>query len=195
MDHPIRLDVNDDLQRSRLTVFFRVLLVIPHLLVLALWGIAAWIAVIINWFATLFAGKSPDGIHNFLAGFLRYATQVSAYYHLVANPYPAFLGGDYPVDLEIAPPERQNRWTVFFRGILAIPAYLLMYVLNSVLSLVTIFAWFACLVLGRMPEGLRNLAAYVVKYQAQTFGYYMLLTQRYPSLSFGGTEASPATTS
>jgi hypothetical protein len=194
MDHPIRLVVNDDLQRSRLTVFFRLLLVIPHVLVVLLWAIAASFAVIINWFATLFSGRSPEGIHGFLAGFLRYSTQVSAYYHLLANPFPPFLGGDYPIDLEIAPPEQQNRLTVFFRGILVIPAYILWYVLNSVLSVITFFAWFVCLVLGRMPEGLRNLGAYVVKYQAQTLGYWMLLTPHYPSLSFGGTEASAATT-
>ena len=37
---PIRLIVTDDLQRSRLTVFFRLLLALPHLFWLYLWGIA-----------------------------------------------------------------------------------------------------------------------------------------------------------
>ena len=39
--HPIGLIVTDDLRRSRLTVFFRLLLVIPHLIWLTLWGIVA----------------------------------------------------------------------------------------------------------------------------------------------------------
>ena len=47
--HPIHLVVTDDLQRSRLTVFFRLLLVIPHLIWLALWGIAVCFAVIVAW--------------------------------------------------------------------------------------------------------------------------------------------------
>src|SRR6266545_2146212 len=121
-DHPIRLVVNDDLRRSRLTVFFRALLVIPHYIVLVLWAIAAYVVLLINWFATLFAGKSPDGLHNFLANFLRYATRVAAYYSLLADPYPPFgAAGTYVVDLEVDPPQPQSRLVTFFRAILVIP--------------------------------------------------------------------------
>ena len=40
--HPIQLHVGDDLSRRRLTVSFRALLVLPHLLWVALWGIVAF---------------------------------------------------------------------------------------------------------------------------------------------------------
>ncbi|HEV3228587.1 MAG TPA: DUF4389 domain-containing protein, partial [Solirubrobacteraceae bacterium] len=59
--HPIRLIVTDDLRRSRLTVFFRLLLAIPHFIWLALWTVAALVAAVANWFATLFSGRSPGG--------------------------------------------------------------------------------------------------------------------------------------
>ena len=36
--HPIRLAVYDDLKRSRLTVFFRLLLLIPHFVWQYVWG-------------------------------------------------------------------------------------------------------------------------------------------------------------
>jgi Domain of unknown function (DUF4389) len=39
--YPLRLTVADDLRRSRLTVFFRLLLALPHIAWLLLWGIAA----------------------------------------------------------------------------------------------------------------------------------------------------------
>ena len=68
--HPVRLRVTDDLRRTRLTVFFRLWLAIPHFLWEALLAIFAILAVIANWFATLFAGRSPDGLHSFLAGYL-----------------------------------------------------------------------------------------------------------------------------
>src|SRR5262245_54545749 len=132
MEHPIHLTVNDDLRRSRLTVFFRGLLVIPHIIVLAFWGIAVYVLAIVNWFVALITGHLPPGLHNFQATWVRYATQVSAYYGFVADPYPPFGGGEYPVDLQIAPPERQNRWTIFFRMIIAIPALLLSDVLAAV---------------------------------------------------------------
>src|SRR6185437_6516280 len=48
--HPIGLIVDDDLKRNRLTVFFRILLAIPQLVVIALWGIAVYVVVIIAWF-------------------------------------------------------------------------------------------------------------------------------------------------
>ena len=98
--------------------------------------------------------------------------------------------------MEIAPPEQQNRLTVFFRYLLAIPALILNYFLNAVFNIVAIFAWFACLALGRMPEGLRNFGVFVLRYQMQTIGYLMLLTPRYPSLNVGQTETegTPAAT-
>src|SRR5690606_24946810 len=42
-EHPVRATVADDLRRNRLTVFFRLLLALPHLVWLALWGIAAFV--------------------------------------------------------------------------------------------------------------------------------------------------------
>ena len=77
--HPIRLSVSDDLRRTRLTVFFRLILAIPHLIWLALWGIVVFFAVIVSWFATLFAGRTPDGLHDFIAQYLRYQTHIYGY--------------------------------------------------------------------------------------------------------------------
>jgi Domain of unknown function (DUF4389) len=185
--HPIRLVVNDDLQRNRLTVFFRLILAIPHFLWLTLWGVIAVLAWVVNWFATLIMGRSPEGLHNFLATYLRYATHVRAYTLLVADPFPHFTGklGTYPIDLEVDPPESQNRLTVFFRFILAIPALLLTYILSQLNQLLAIFSWFVALVMGRVPEGLRNFAALAIRIESQTYGYVMLLTGRYPSFNVG----------
>lgn len=126
-ERPIRLVVrDDDLHRSRLTGFFRLLLAIPHLVWLTLWGFAAFVVGFILWLAVLIEGKAPGNLHDFVAGYVRYATHVGAYVFLAANPYPGFRGAPgYPVDVEIDPPVRQSRWTGFFRLILALPALLL----------------------------------------------------------------------
>jgi hypothetical protein len=185
--HPIRLVVNDDLQRNRLTVFFRLILAIPLILWAILWSVIAMLAYIVNWFATLIMGRSPDGLHTFLATFLRYTTHVRAYLLLVADPYPPFTGkeGTYPIDLEIDPPQPQNRLTVFFRWILAIPVLLLTNILSNLSQLLAIFSWFIALVMGRVPEGLRNFAALAIRIETQTYGYLLLLTGRYPSFNVG----------
>lgn len=182
--HPIHLVVTDDLHRSRLTVFFRLLLVIPHLIWLALWGIAVWFAVIAAWFVGIFTGRIPDGLHGFIASYLRYLTHVYAYTVIAADPFPAFSGAaGYPIDVEIAPPVKQSRLTIFFRFFLFIPAYLVLAVLGYVAELVAIGAWFMGLFMGRVHGGLRDVLAYWLRYNAQALGYVCLLTQRYPSFS------------
>jgi Domain of unknown function (DUF4389) len=189
--HPIRLRITDDLRRTRLTVFFRLILAIPLLLWAAVLGIVAVLAIVANWFATLFAGKSPDGLHNFLANYLRFATQIAAYCFLIADPYPGFLFinmEEYPVDLEVAPPEVQNRWTVLFRIILAIPALLITSVLRNISSLLAIFSWVMGVLTARVPEGIRNFAAFALRYETQTYAYVALLTQKYPNFNVGVTE-------
>src|SRR5207237_6182197 len=123
-----RIVVTDDLRRSRLTVFFRLLLAIPHFIWLALFGIVAIVVAFVNWWATLFRGSSPAGLHDFLAGYVRYLTHLEAYLSLTANPFPAFYVGSrlgaYPIDVEIDPPAPQNRWKTGFRIFLFVPAAL-----------------------------------------------------------------------
>ncbi len=187
-DHPIRLRVTDDLQRNRLTVFFRLILAIPHIFWVLLWGVITLLAWIVNWFATLIMGRSPNGLHTFLAGYLRYFTHVRAYMFLLADPFPGFGGKEgYPIDLEVDPPEPQNRLTVFFRGILAIPALFVSNILNNLSQLLAIFAWFVALITGRVPEGLRNFGVLALRYETQTYAYVMLLTGKYPSFNVGVT--------
>jgi hypothetical protein len=181
--HPIGLIVTDDLKRSRLTVFFRLLLVIPHLVWLYLWGIVAAFVVCISWFAALFTGRVPAGLHSFNSGYLRYVTRVGAYLLLLANPFPPFSASQpYPVDARIDPAAKQSRVTVFFRFPLAIPALLLASVFRSVNTLVAVLGWFYALATGRMSEGMRNLSSWLLRYEVQTYGYLYLLTGRYPSL-------------
>jgi Domain of unknown function (DUF4389) len=179
--HPVRLGLTDDGQRSRLTVFFRLLLVLPHLVWLVLWSIAVFFASIVAWFAALALGRLPLAFHRFFAAYIRYVAHVIAFVSLVANPFPGFTGEPgYPLDIELDPPERQSRWTIGFRLLLAFPAFMVSAALTGALSLVAIFGWFVSLALGRMPIGLRNLGAYTIRYGAQLDAYSLLVTGRYP---------------
>jgi hypothetical protein len=182
-DHPVRLTSEDDLVRSRLTVFFRLLLAIPHFIWIALWSLAVVFVAIFNWFATLFQGRSPSWCHRFLSAYIRYSAHLAAYVSLTANPYPEFVGqpGSYLIDVQLPPePELQNRWKTGFRLILAFPALVVNSALNSAVGLVAFLAWFVGLIKGEMPEGLRNLGVFALRYNAQTYGYMALLTDRYP---------------
>ncbi|MDQ5819858.1 MAG: DUF4389 domain-containing protein [Actinomycetota bacterium] len=178
----VRMHVKDDLRRSRLTVFFRLLLTMPHFVWLTLWAIPATLAILVNWIATLITGRPPAVLHRFLSAYLRYQTHVYAYLFLLANPFPGFVGKPrkFPVDLEIVGPDRQNRWITGFRLILAIPAFVFSVGFAIVSWVVAFFAWWVAMVLGRVPVGLRNLGLYALRYSQQVNGYVYILTDRYP---------------
>ena len=184
--HPVRLVVRDDLQRSRLTVFFRLLLTFPHVVWIFLWSIGAFFAAVATWAAAVVSGRAPRALHRFLAAYVRYLTHVGAYLSLVANPFPGFTGERaYPVDVEIGEPQAQARWKTGLRLLLALPALAFASALamsaGSVATVCAVLGWFAALITGKMPAGLRDLAAYSIGYTAQSSAYLLLLTDRYPS--------------
>jgi hypothetical protein len=183
--HPIAIHLDGDLRRPRLIVAFRPLLVVPHLCWLALWAVPAAGAVVTAWVVALLTGRVPGPLHRFLASFLREAAHVSAFLHLVGRPYPGFLGreGSYPVDLTIAPPAGQRRLGILARVVLALPSLLLASAFAIVALVAAALGWFAALATGRMPEGLRDLGAAALRYEAQAAGYLLLLTARYPDAS------------
>jgi uncharacterized membrane protein YfbV (UPF0208 family) len=194
-EHPVRLVGDaDDLRFSRLTVFFRLPLALPHIVWLILWSIAALVAAIVNWFVTLFRGIPASGLQAFLTRFVRYELHVYAFLFLVANPFPGFDGapGRYPIDLVVPGPTRQDRWKTGFRIVLAIPAFLVGTALGYGLAIAAVLTWFVALVRGAAPWGLRNYSAYALRYQAQTNAYLLLLTEAYPHASPLEGEDTPA---
>jgi hypothetical protein len=82
-------DVKNDLNRwLPLVKWF---LAIPHYIVLCFIGIAAFVCIIVAWFAILFTGKYPRGIFDFVLGLYRWGLRVTAYaFILVSDKYPPF---------------------------------------------------------------------------------------------------------
>jgi Domain of unknown function (DUF4389) len=76
--------------RNRVTVGFRLILVIPQLIVLAVLGLVAFLAVIIGVFIVLFTGQWSAGLRDFVVGVIRWSTRVSAYLLLLTDEYPPF---------------------------------------------------------------------------------------------------------
>jgi hypothetical protein len=85
--YPVVYQQTPVIERSRLTVFLRFIMVIPHLIWSFFYGIAATLAVFIAWFATVFTGRYPAGTYEF-AGYLRLSTRLYAYTYLVTTSFP-----------------------------------------------------------------------------------------------------------
>jgi len=140
---------------------------------------------IVNWFITLFRGRPSPRVHGWLSRLVRYQVHVYAYTYFVADPYPSFRGwaGRYPVDLVLPQAGDQARWKTALRIVLVIPAYVFAYVLGYVLWIVAFLGFFYAICTGRYPRGFRDFSAYCLRFQAQTYAYVFLITDRYPALA------------
>jgi uncharacterized protein DUF4389 len=200
MPYPVTFRADYVEKRSRLTTFFRLILAIPHFIVVTLYFLAAEIVVIISWFALLFTGRYPQGMYDFVAGALRYQTRVYGYASLLSDQYPPFSGDPatpYPVDLVIGPPKAEySRLKVLFRLILGIPVLIIQYAMQIVAQVGAFLAWWAIVFLGRQPKGLQDMIVLGLSYQQRATVYFALITEDWPPFTDDTTgrtvEAAPA---
>lgn len=178
--------------QSRITAFFRLILLIPHFIVLYFLRIAAFVILIIGWFGALFTGRLPDFAADFLAGVLRWELRVSAYLFLLNDRYPPFTlepVEDYPARLAVAPGPL-NRLAVLFRLFLAIPAEVVAGIAVIGMFLVSIVGWVITVITGRLPRALHEAFSAVLRFEIRYWGYWYLLTSSYPSGLFGDQESA-----
>jgi Domain of unknown function (DUF4389) len=182
--YPVTFEADYVEPRSRLTTFFRLLLAIPHFIVLSFWGIALFFGLVAAWFALLITGRYPQGLYDFSAAYLRYYNRVHAYTWLLTEPYPPFSGGEepgYPARLHIGPPLAQyDRLKVALRIFYALPALLIVYVMNIVIELAGFAAWVVIVVTGKQPKGLQDVIGLCLSYMSRACALLFLLTETYP---------------
>jgi hypothetical protein len=167
------------------------LLVIPHSIWLGLLGLGSFFLAIVGWFAILFTGRMPETWSDYIVGVMRYQWRVTCYLYAWTNLYPSFTPvaghidpGDYPAVLYCARAVERNRLTVFFRGILAIPHYIVLGIVSIAAWFVLVFAWFAVLITGRWPEGGRRFVIGFMRWQFRYNAYVLLVCDEYPPFSF-----------
>lgn len=192
------LDVRRPETQRRLTVFFRLLLLIPQYVVLWLLGIATFFVAIAGWFAALFTGRLPDFAERYLSDYVTYATRVGASYMLLVDTYPpfAFRAPDYPVQVELRPGDL-NRLAVLLRIFLIIPAAIIAWLAMAGWTVCAIVIWLIVLVLARMPQSLFDASAATLRFVMRTEAFWLMVTSSYPKRLFGdgeaGAERAPGT--
>jgi hypothetical protein len=89
--YPVTLTLSrPDEPRDRLTIFFRLILAIPHVVLLWVLGVAWAIATLIAWFAIILTGNHPESLYRFGVGVLRWSVRVEVYLLLLRDEYPPF---------------------------------------------------------------------------------------------------------
>jgi hypothetical protein len=191
--YPASIEVEPQLSgRNRLTSAFRPILAIPHLLLVGGLnltsvgglGAVAWIAALISWFALLFTGKQPAGLWDLQHLYLRWRVRTLTYATLLVDNYPPFGDSNYPARLLLTAPEgTRDRLSIGLRLIYAIPQLMVLIFLLLAWAVTTLFAWFAILFTGRMPEGLAAFGVGVLRWSVRVEAYMLLMRDEYPPFS------------
>lgn len=89
--YPTRLELpRPEGEQDRLTVAFRLLLVLPHLFVLWVLSLAWAFSTALAWAAILVTGRYPETLYGFAIGVLAWSMRVEAYVLLLRDEYPPF---------------------------------------------------------------------------------------------------------
>ena len=95
--YPVNLDVQYPEHPSRLwalgTLFFlipKMVVLIPHLIILYVLGFVAMVVAIIGQLAVLFIGRYPRGLFDFVVGFSRWQMRVNGFLMGLTDTYPPF---------------------------------------------------------------------------------------------------------
>ena len=187
-DYPVTFQLDAPLEVARWRPLVHWLLVIPQLFVAGVLGQVAEILAFVSWFTIVFTGRQIEGIARFQTLVLRYEQRTWTYAIWLREPYPPF---EFPMDdvddrsdpsvVDVRSQlDGRNRLTVGLRFIWAIPAVLFAMVIWFVAFWALLIGWFAVIILGRWPEGLRNFVVGSIRVGLRLTAYVRLVVDDYP---------------
>ena len=209
MSYPVSAAIAPQLaDRNRLTTAFRLVLAIPHLILVGgvglgfavnsgrreflsfggetgLLGGIAFLLAVVSWFTIVIMSEHWTPIRRYTHFYLRWRVRALSYLMLLADQYPPFGDGPYPVALvfNVASAAR-DRLTVGLRLILAIPHFIVLFFVICAWWVTTVVSWFAILITGRYPQGLYDFGAGALQWLIRVEAYMLLLVDDYPPFSF-----------
>jgi len=197
--YPVQFSVDyPERPLDRLTTAFRLIVVLPILVVLGVVSGSDWQYTgngttrgIVTAGGLLFGGpllmilfrqKYPRWWFDWNLQLLRFSNRVGTYVALMDDRYPSTDEQQW-VHLDIPYPDAQrlNRWLPLVKWLLAIPHYIVLLFLDIGVFFAVVIAWFAILFTGAYPRGLFDFVAGVFRWHNRVIGYALILvTDEYP---------------
>jgi hypothetical protein len=201
-NYPANLDIKYSDKSDRLTVFFRIFLAIPILIILGLLtsdvnqnqngtaDVERYYSIGILFLPTLlmilFRKKYPKWWFDWNLALTKFSTRVASYLLLLRDEYPS-TDEEQAVQIDIPYPDVEkelNRWMPLIKWLLAIPHFIILVFLFVIVALFTIFAWLIILITGNYPKRMFDFVVGCLRWSIRVSAYALLLTtDKYPPFS------------
>ena len=189
--YPVTLDLDAPLEIARWRPLVHWLLVIPHLLISQALQILRGVLQLISFFAILFTKQIPRSMFDLIVLTMRYQWRATSYMLFMRESYPPFsfepVSADDGADaasFSVEYPEEVNRFLPLVKWFLALPHLLVLVVLCIGFVFAWLFSFFAVLITGRYPEGIRRYGIGLMRWGMRVFAYVGFLRDEYPPFSF-----------
>ena len=194
--YPASVEGELDPGLSRWLWLVKLLLLIPHFIILPFLWLALFILTVVAYFAILFTGRYPRGIFDFNVGVLRWTWRVGFYSYnaLGTDRYPPFSLQmlDYPATLDVQYPEQLSRGLTLVKPLLAVPHYFILSFFQGSFGVqygglnlvVVLIAGVALLFTGRYPRDLFEFAVGMNRWGFRVAAYALLMRDEYPPFRF-----------
>ena len=187
-----RLDIDYPDKLDRLTTLFRLIWIIPIVIILCLLTATGsgesvgGLFFMATMLMIVFRQRYPRWWFDFSRQLVRFEARVLAYLVLLTDRFPSTVD-EQSVHLEIDYPDAErdlNRWLPLVKWLLAIPHYIVLAVLAVIAIFVVVIAWFAILFTGRYPQALFDYVVGVGRWGLRVQAYaFLLVTDQYPPFS------------
>lgn len=194
MDNQVRTFIQLQVKaRDRITVLFRVILIIPIAVLAESFSsqtssdsyIAGlfFLPVVLT---LLFRGVYPSYVLQFNKALMALSVRICAYFLLLTDDYPSIeanekVGVEFP---EIQGGRTLSRGLPLVKWFLAIPLYVVGAVYIVYAFILTVIAWFTIVFTGEYPEWCATGVIGTIAFWNRIYGYaFVLVTDEYPSFS------------
>ncbi|MEU5959491.1 DUF4389 domain-containing protein [Streptomyces sp. NPDC047525] len=189
--YPTQLGLKGTRHIARWRPLVQWLLAVPQLLIAYVLSLLRGVLTFIAFFTVLFTRRIPRPLFDAIAMTFRYEWRVASYALFLREDYPPFdfqsASGDDGLDphtvVTFTYPERMSRWQPLIKWLLAVPHYLVLFLLSIAAMASVIVGFFAVLITGEYPLGIRDFVVGVYRYNLRVQAYVGLLTDSYPPFS------------
>ena len=181
--YPINLKIEYSEKSNKSTALFRLVLIIPIILILALISSYAEALSIAVALMIIFKEKYPKWWFDWNVGITKFTYRIAAYGLLMRDEYPS-TDDEQAVQVDIPYPDVKknlNRWMPLVKWFLAIPHLIALLFIFIAVIFCSVFAWFVILFTGRYPKRIFDFVEGFLRWSLRVNAYvFLLTTDEYP---------------